>query len=298
MNLLHPEVEITPGRRGKQAYQDRDKMAGSAVLRLVNETTQENAFTVRLRCDNPFWQEGWYTVQSVAAPANAAAPASSQADIPGHNKRSVKVFVPPKGTRDILIRFDVPERPESRAGRYDYFIEVETQVTRPQEGTARRKDRLTTIPAAANVRPFYKWSLDLTPEQQRVTRRRRAGDFEVVVTNEGNDWLYCDLQLPRPKDLLLECPTLRLAVPAAGAGRDAARRGHPGGNPRYAARGPPTGDHAAEDLSRGPDSPAADGVRRARGCALAAPGCRGRLLEPRVGGGVGHQPARSEARAR
>ncbi len=213
MNLLHPEVEITPGRRGKQGYQDRDKMAGSAVLRLVNETTQENAFTVRLRCDNPFWQEGWYTVQSVAAPPGATAPATGQADIPGHNKRSVKVFVPPKGTRDILIRFDVPERPESRAGRYDYVIEVETQVTRPQEGAARRKDRLTTIPAAANVRPFYKWSLDLTPEQQRATRRRRSGEFEVVVTNEGNDWLYCDLQLPRPKDLLLECPTLRLAVP-------------------------------------------------------------------------------------
>ena len=213
MNLLHPEIEITPGRRGKQGYQERDKMAGSAVLRLVNETVQENAFTVRLRCDSPFWHEGWYTIQSVSAPTSAPALASSQADIPGHNKRSVKVFVPPKGTRDILIRFDVPERPESRAGRYDYFIEVETQVTRTQEGAARRKDQLTTIPAAANVRPFYKWSLDLTPEQQRVTRRRRAGDFEVVVTNEGNDWLYCDLQLPRPKDLLLECPTLRLAIP-------------------------------------------------------------------------------------
>lgn len=211
MNLLHPEVEITPGRRGKQGYQERDKMAGSAVLRLVNETPQENAYTVKIRCDAPFWQESWYKIRSADTPANA--PLAGQADILGHNGHSIKVFVPRGGTRDILIRFDVPERPESRAGRYDYVIEVETQVTQAQEGGARRRDRLTSIPAIANVRPFYKWSLDLTPEQQRATRRRRAGDFEVIVTNEGNDWLYCDLLLPRPKDLLLECPTLRLAVP-------------------------------------------------------------------------------------
>ena len=125
------------------------------------------------------------------------------------------MFVPRGGTRDILIRFNVPARPESRAGRYDYVLEVETQVSAPQagDGAARRKDRVTSLPAVANVRPFYKWGLDLTPEQRRVGRRRRSGEFEVVVTNEGNDWLYCDLQLPRPKDLLLDCPTLRLAVP-------------------------------------------------------------------------------------
>ena len=218
MNLLHPEVEITPGRAGKRPtsapYQEREKLDGSVVVRLTNETAQENAYTVRLRCENPFWQEGWYTVQSLpAAPGAQNAAPAGKPDVRGHGDRSVKVFVPRGGTREILIRFNVPARPESRAGRYEYAIEIETQVTLAQEGAGRRKDRLTLVPAIANVRPYYKWSLDLTPELRRVTRRRRTGEFEVIVTNEGNDWLYCDLQLPRPKDLLLDCPTLRLAVP-------------------------------------------------------------------------------------
>ena len=218
MKLLHPEVDVTPGRAGKRPqstpYQDREKLDGSVVLRLTNDTAQENAYTVRLRCDNSFWQEAWYTVQSLAA-APGAPTTAVKPDVSGPQGRSVKVFVPRGGSRDILIRFSVPAKPESRAGRYDYAIEVETQVTAPQagDGAARRKDRLTSLPAAANVRPFYKWGLDLTPDQRRVGRRRRSGEFDVVVTNEGNDWLYCDLQLPRPKDLLLECPTLRLAVP-------------------------------------------------------------------------------------
>ena len=214
MKLLHPEVEIAPGTPGKKfatPTPEREKMSGSVILRLTNETAQENAYTISLRCDNPFWQESWYTITSWIATGNNTP--GGKADVPGHNGRRLKVFVPHGGTRDIFIRFNVPKTPESRAGRYDYTIEVETQITTPQDGMARRKDRLTSIPAVANVRPYYVWSLDLTPEQQRVTRRRRTGEFEVVVTNEGNDWLYCDLQLPRPKDLLLDAPTLRLAVP-------------------------------------------------------------------------------------
>ena len=218
MNLVHPEVEITPGRAGTRPtsapYNERTKLDGSAIVRLTNDTPQENAYTIRLRCDHPFWQEGWYTVQSLpAAPGAQNAPPSGKPDVRGHGDRSVKVFVPRGGTREILIRFNIPKRPESRAGRYDYTIEVETQVTLAQDGAARRKDRLTTLPAVANILPYYAWSLDLTPDQRRVTRRRRTGEFEVIVTNEGNDWLYCDLQLPQPAGLLLDCPTMRLAVP-------------------------------------------------------------------------------------
>ncbi|MGI4792325.1 MAG: IPT/TIG domain-containing protein [Janthinobacterium lividum] len=215
MKLLHPEVEVLPGTPGKRPTTqtpEREKLVGSVILRLTNDTPQENAYTVRLRCDHPFWQESWYTVTS-HPPLGANPAAGGKPDIPGHSDRSVKVFVPRGASRDIFIRFNVLKKPECRAGRYDYTIEVETQVTLAQEGAARRKDRLTTLHAVANVRPFYKWSVDLTPEQRRVGRRHKTGEFEVVVTNEGNDWLYCDLQLPRPKDLLLDCPTLRLAVP-------------------------------------------------------------------------------------
>ncbi|MDQ2688546.1 MAG: hypothetical protein M3Y28_11845, partial [Armatimonadota bacterium] len=37
--------------------------------------------------------------------------------------------------------------------------------------------------------------------------------YEAIITNEGNDWLYCDLHLPRPKDMIIEGTTIRMAVP-------------------------------------------------------------------------------------
>lgn len=218
MKLLHPEVDITPGRPGQRPQttpvQEALPLPGSAVVRLDNATTQENAYTVRVRCEQPLWDESWYTVIALP-PAGGAenAPPAGKRDERGPQDRWVKLYVPRGGSRDVLIRFNVPARPDARAGKYPYTVQVETQVVGAQADNSRRKDRVANLPAVAIVRPFYKWTLELSPEEKRVGRRHRGADFEAVVTNEGNDWLYCDLHLPRPKDMQIDAPTLRLAVP-------------------------------------------------------------------------------------
>ncbi len=215
MKLLHSEIEITPGRPGSRpsAANGTQPVPGSAVLRIANPMPQENAFLVRLRCEHPMWQEAWYTLTALPSPAGAAEDGlSGKHDQRGAQDRTIKVYVPRGGSRDLLLRFDVPQLPEARAGRYPFVIEVEAQVT-GGAGGERRRSRVTPVPGTATIRPYYRWNLDITPEQRRAGMRRRSADFEVVVTNEGNDWLYCDLQLPRPRDMVLDCPSQRLAIP-------------------------------------------------------------------------------------
>jgi len=215
MKLLQSEVEIIPGRPGSRpsVVTEGQVIPGSAVLRIINSMPQENAFIVRLRCDHIMWQEAWFTITALPPPPGASADGQSgKHDQRGAQDRSIKIYVPRGGSRDLLLRFDVPQQPESRAGRYPFVIEVETQVVGGADAM-RLRNRVTTVPGAATIQPYYRWSLDVTPEQQRVGLRRRAAEFEVVVTNEGNDWLYCDLQLPRSRDMVLDCPTQRIAVP-------------------------------------------------------------------------------------
>jgi len=215
MKLLHSEVEVIPGRPGSRpsVISESQPVPGSAVLRIVNPMPQENAFVVRLRCEHPMWQEAWYTITALPPPPGASPDGQpGKHDQRGAQDRSIKIYVPRGGSRDLLLRFDVPQQPESRAGRYSFVLEIETQVVGAAEAM-RRRSRVTAVPGVATIRPYYRWSLDVTPEQQRVGPRRRAAEFEVVVTNEGNDWLYCDLQLPRPRDMVLDCPSQRLAVP-------------------------------------------------------------------------------------
>ncbi|MCW3058197.1 MAG: hypothetical protein JWQ02_18, partial [Capsulimonas sp.] len=218
MKLLHSEVEIVPGRPGMRPpvwpIPETQPIPGSAVVRLTNDTPRENAYTIKLRCDEPFWQDSWCTIVALPPSRDKAenAPPAGKPDQRGPHDRWVKLYVPRGGTRDVLLRFNVPQTPESRAGLYHYTVEVETQVI-GATGTGRRGERVAKLPAVATIRPFYKWGIDMAPEQPRVGLVRRSAEFEVIVTNEGNDWLYCDLQMPRPKDLLLEAPALLLAVP-------------------------------------------------------------------------------------
>lgn len=226
MKLLHSEVDITPGRPGtRQAMspvQEGLPLPGSAVVRLTNTTSQNNAYTLRLRCDgNPFWQESWYRLIPLPpAPGEKNTIPAGKRDEVGPQGTTLKLYILSGGSREVLIQFSVPKSAEARAGRYDYLIEVETQILNVPNEAARRDNLVTKLPGVAIIRPFYLWSFDLKKtvsdprpgEPMRVSRLRPATTLELVVTNEGNDWLYCDVLLPQPNDMETECFTRRLAV--------------------------------------------------------------------------------------
>jgi hypothetical protein len=230
MKLLQTEIDIEPGRQPQPPQREGALGRGAAVLRLTNNSKRENAYTIRIEggpCPNQrFWQKSWYRITSL--PPNPAdpnnTPSPGREDQRGNQDQWVKIFVKPEGTRDVQIRFTVPKKPEARAGVYPFKVQIETDIVDAGAGTA-RKERFTYLPAVAIVRPYYQWKVSLLPDTgRRVGRFRRRAAFEVEISNEGNDWLYCDLNLPRPKDLRLETPVQRAAVRPPEPGEDAASR--------------------------------------------------------------------------
>ncbi|HVT11698.1 MAG TPA: IPT/TIG domain-containing protein [Fimbriimonadaceae bacterium] len=224
MKLLHTEVDVVPGRRPqKQPLPEGYVGAGTAVLRITNTTARQNAYTVRIRCEEPFWQDAWVQVTALpptGGPENQ--PPAGKPDQPGPRNQSITIYVQDRGTRDVFLAFFVPEKSECRAGAYPVKVVVETRIVSndPQEA---RKERITEIPATVIVRPFYKWAISYSPEDRRVGFFKRGKEYEVVVENQGNDWLYCDLRMPRPQNVLVETPTARLAVPPPEPGADSIR---------------------------------------------------------------------------
>ncbi|HWA84373.1 MAG TPA: IPT/TIG domain-containing protein [Fimbriimonadaceae bacterium] len=224
MKLLHTEIDVVPGRRPqKQPLPEGYVGAGTAVLRITNTTARQNAYTVRIRCEEPFWQDAW--VQITALPPTGGPenqPPAGKPDQPGPRNQSITIYVQDRGTRDVFLAFFVPEKSECRAGAYPVKVVIETRIVSndPQEA---RKERITEIPATVIVRPFYKWSISYAPEDRRVGFFKRGKEYEVVVENQGNDWLYCDLRMPRPQNVLVETTTARLAVPPPEPGADSIR---------------------------------------------------------------------------
>lgn len=221
IQLLHTEIDVVPGRRPqRQALPEGMVGLGTAVLRITNATERENAYTVRLRCENPYWQDSWFRIN--AMPPAVGEGASSKPDQQGPKDQWVKVYVSNGASRDVLLSFMAPQRSDSRAGVYEVSIVVETHV---QEGQGAAKgDRITEIKGTVIIRPYYEWQIEFQPEDRKVKRFfRRSAAYEVIIHNKGNDWLYCDLKLPRPKDVLLENFSQRLAVPPPEPGKDSSR---------------------------------------------------------------------------
>ncbi len=221
MKLLHAEIDIEPGRKPqKQPLPEGWVGQGSCVVRIKNNTSQENAYTIRLRCDNPYWQDSWYTITALPPSGGSEnAPPAGKPDQPGPNNRYVTIYVTRGGERDVMVLFDVPKAYDSRAGLYNLVIQVETRVVGQASGL-RRKERFTELRAVGIIRPFHAWNYEVTPETRKVGFFKRGADFDLVLTNEGNDWLYCDLRIPKPKDVLVETRTTRVAVPPPEPGQE------------------------------------------------------------------------------
>jgi hypothetical protein len=224
MRLLQSEVDVVPGRKPqKQPLPEGFIGPGIATLRIQNSTPRQNSYTIRLKCEDAYWQDAWYTLAALPPsgdPQNN--PPTGKADQPGPRNQSLTIFIKDGGTRDVLVSFFVPEKSECRAGVYRGKLIVETRVLSEDPSTA-RKERITEIPITIIVRPFYEWKVSYTPEERRVGIFRRKSTFELVVENRGNDWLYLDLNLPRPQNVLVETPAQHLAVPPPEPGVDSTR---------------------------------------------------------------------------
>ncbi len=224
MRLLQSEVDVVPGRKPqKQPLPEGFVGPGIATLRIQNSSPRQNSYTVRLKCDEPYWQDAWYTLAALPPsgdPQNA--PPTGKPDQAGPRNQSLTIFIKDGGTRDVMISFNVPEKAECRAGIYKAKILVETRVVSEDPHTA-RKERITEIPITIIVRPFYEWKVSYTPEERRVGLFRRKSQFELLVENQGNDWLYLDLKLPRPQNVLVETPVQTIAVPPPEPGVDSVR---------------------------------------------------------------------------
>ncbi len=223
MILLNPEVNIVPGAPGRLELVAGGATgvvgAGHAVVRLENDTDQQNSFVVHVASEAPLWQDAWYTMEALGTP-NAVHP-----DQYGAQKRSVTVFVEAHQTRDVMVRFNVPRTPEARAGVYPFQIVVNTRILAP--GVPPGEGRIRRLDAKAIVRPFYQWSVSLAPPARRVGIFRRSAGYEAQIVNEGNDWLYCALSFGDQQNLLAQTPTSKVAVPPPPAGASSMARSVP-----------------------------------------------------------------------
>ena len=224
MRLLQSEVDVVPGRTPqKQPLPEGFVGPGTATLRIQNTTPRQNSYTVRIKCEEAYWQDSWFTLAALPPTGNPQdTPPTGKPDQPGPRNQSLTIFIKDGGTRDVLASFVVPEKSECRAGVYHAKIIVETRVV-SDDPHAARKERITEIPITVIVRPFYEWKVSYTPEERRVGIFRRKSQFEVVVENHGNDWLYLDLKLPRPQNVLVETPVQAIAVPPPEPGTDSVR---------------------------------------------------------------------------
>jgi len=223
VKLLHPEIDVVPGRKPqKQPLPEGFVGRGTATLRLTNASARQNSYTVRVRCEQPYWQDAWVHVSALPAATDANAPPADKPDQPGPRGQSLTLFVRDDGTRDVVLAFDVPEKPECRAGVYKATVVVESRIVSSDPRQA-RKERIVEIPITVIVRPFFRWTVSYAPDERRVGILRRGVEFEMVVENQGNDWLYVGLKPPRPQQALVNTLAQSLAVPPLEPGSTSVR---------------------------------------------------------------------------
>lgn len=223
ITLLHTEIDAVPARRPqRQALPEGFVGMGTGVLRITNTTGRENAYTVRIVCDDPYWQDAWFKVSAMPPAPGQTAPPASKPDQLGPKEQWIKVFVSHTATRDVLLSFFVPDKPESRAGVYPITVVIETQIL-DTDPSAKNKERITEIKGAVIIRPYYSWAIEFQPPERRVGLTRRRTSLELVVHNRGNDWLYCDIKLGKAQQVIADVDVFRLAVPPPEPGKESFR---------------------------------------------------------------------------
>lgn len=180
MKLLHTEIDVVPGRKPqKQPLPEGYVGAGTAVLRITNTTSRQNAYTVRLQCQEPYWQDAWY--QLAALPPTGGAenqPPPGKPDQLGPRNQTLTIYVKDGGTRDIFISYFVPEKSECRAGAYPVKIIVETRILSDDPQIA-RQERITDCRAQLSSGPSTSGRSHIHPKRERLASSSAARNLSL-----------------------------------------------------------------------------------------------------------------------
>jgi hypothetical protein len=225
MKLFQTEINAEPGNRPNRNPRQPGWVGdGTAVLEVHNPTEFENAFSIRLVCDRPYWQAKWYQLLPLpTVHAENEAPPPSKPDLHGKLNQTLKIHVGAKGTRQILIQFTIPRSTEARAGAYPFRVVIEASIS--DRAAPPGSTRTTEILGTLIVRPFYEYHVEYDPPEQtvKIWPKRRKAEFNLLVRNRGNDWLYTEIRLGKPKDYLPYLPTTKVAVPPPEPGGESVR---------------------------------------------------------------------------
>jgi hypothetical protein len=213
MQLLHHEINVEPGEKPIQDLRKSGAVGfGRAVLRLENKSRLINAYRVSVNCEDIRWNQDWCKLDALDAPTGEQVGAAGyRPDEIGLHREYVKVFVLAGSTRDVAIDIEVPLNPSARAGVYKLQIVVDVSITDLSGAT--REEQRQVKDATVIIRPYYDWTLQVTPKERKVGCFKRRERFEVQVENRGNDWLYCDFSVSELEAVQIKCEADRIAVP-------------------------------------------------------------------------------------
>ncbi|MHB9105522.1 MAG: IPT/TIG domain-containing protein [Armatimonadota bacterium] len=221
--LLQREISIEPGRAMPVRPPDTQVGENCAVLQIINNTNQENEYTVRVECTHPSWREDWVRVASIVEMTDAGGYIQPSKPDMALSDGSLRIYVARQSQRKVMLAFQLPKAPDSRAGRYTLKVQVRTRLTAGGSGQPLSEELLID----AFVEPYYDWGLLFDPPKRGVGLLRRKAHYNVTVVNRGNDWLYCQLRPPQAQqqaDMRVAVFSEAVAVPPPDTDQAEARR--------------------------------------------------------------------------
>jgi hypothetical protein len=222
--LLQREISIVPGRATPVRPPDTQVGENCAVLQIVNNTNQENEYTVRVECAHPVWREDWVRIASIVEMTEAGGYIQPSKPDMALSDGSLRIYVARQSQRKVMIAFQLPKAPDSRAGRYTLKVQVRTRLT---AGGQSPQPQVEELLIDAFVEPYYDWGVCFDPPRRGVGLLRRKARYQVTVVNRGNDWLYCQLRPPQAQqqvDMSVALFSEAVAVPPPDTDQAEARR--------------------------------------------------------------------------
>ncbi|MHB0937072.1 MAG: IPT/TIG domain-containing protein [Armatimonadota bacterium] len=221
--LLQREISIVPGRAMPVRPPEAQVGENCAVLQIINNTNQENEYTVRIECAHPSWREEWVRVASIVEMTDAGGYIQPSKPDMALSDGSLRIYVARQSQRKVMLAFQLPKAPDSRAGRYTLKVQVRTRLTAGGSGQPLSEELLID----AFVEPYYDWGLHFDPPKRGVGLLRRKAHYNVTVVNRGNDWLYCQMRPPQAQqqaDMRVALFSEAIAVPPPDIDQAEARR--------------------------------------------------------------------------